>query len=142
MKVIVGGIIEKNGKYLLVQEAKERCYKKWNIPAGHLDYGESLIDATKREVKEETGCKVEITGVSYIGNRILEKDLFIMILFATELIEENIQYDTTEILDVKWFSYEEIINMGDKLRGTHVKEAIEKHKNGLIATIDIVEILR
>lgn len=28
MKVIVGGIIEKDGKYLLVQEAKKKCYKK------------------------------------------------------------------------------------------------------------------
>jgi len=42
MKVIVGGIIEKNGKYLLVQEAKKKCYKKWNFPAGHLDFNESL----------------------------------------------------------------------------------------------------
>jgi len=29
MKVIVGGIIEKEGKYLLVQEAKKKCYEKW-----------------------------------------------------------------------------------------------------------------
>ena len=38
MNVIVGGIIEKDGKYLLVQEAKSKCYKKWNFPAGHLDF--------------------------------------------------------------------------------------------------------
>ena len=31
MKVIVGGVLEKDGKYLLVQEAQEKCYKKWNI---------------------------------------------------------------------------------------------------------------
>lgn len=42
MKVIVGGVIEKDGKYLLVQEAKEKCYQKWNIPAGHLDFNESI----------------------------------------------------------------------------------------------------
>lgn len=40
MKVIVGGIVEKDGKYLLVQEAQKKCYGKWNFPAGHLDFGE------------------------------------------------------------------------------------------------------
>ena len=79
MKVIVGGIIEKNGKYLLVQEAKEKCYKKWNFPAGHLDFNESLEQGAIREIKEETGCDVELNGVCYIANRILEDDLFVMI---------------------------------------------------------------
>ena len=54
MKVIVGGIIEKEGKYLLVQEAKKKCYEKWNVPAGHLDFNESLKQGAIREIKEET----------------------------------------------------------------------------------------
>ena len=65
MKVIVGGIIEKEGKYLLVQEAKKKCYEKWNFPAGHLDFNESLKQGAIREIKEETGCdnmKVIATG--------------------------------------------------------------------------------
>lgn len=78
MKVIVGGIIEKNGKYLLVQEAKKKCYKKWNFPAGHLDFNESLEQGAIREIKEETGCDVELNGVCYIANRILENDLFVI----------------------------------------------------------------
>ena len=139
MKIIVGGIIEKNGKYLLVQEAKAKCYKKWNVPAGHLDYNESLIDAAKREIKEETGCNVKITGISYIGNKVTEDNLIIIILFTTELIEENITYNTNEILDVNWFDYDEIINnMEDKLRGKYIKDGLRNHKNGFIAPIDIV----
>ena len=106
MKVIVGGIIEKNGKYLLVQEAKKKCYKKWNFPAGHLDFNESLEQGAIREIKEETGCDVELNGVCYIANRILEDDLFVMIVFNAKLIKENIEYDKEEILDVKWFDYE------------------------------------
>lgn len=51
MKVIVGGIIEKEGKYLLVQEAKKKCYEKWNFPAGHLDFNESLEQGAIREIK-------------------------------------------------------------------------------------------
>ena len=67
MKVIVGGIIEKNGKYLLVQEAKKKCYKKWNFPAGHLDFNASLEQGAIREIKEETNLDVkEVT--SYVNS--------------------------------------------------------------------------
>lgn len=143
MKVIVGGIIEKNGKYLLVQEAKKKCYKKWNFPAGHLDFNESLEQGAIREIKEETGCDVELDGVCCIANRILEDDLFIMIVFNAKLIKENIEFDEKEILDVKWFKYDEIVNkMDNMLRGSYVKTAVMNQKNKLIAPIDIVNILK
>lgn len=53
--IVIGGLIEKDNKFLLVQEAKENCKGKWNIPAGHIEVNESVIDCLKREVKEETG---------------------------------------------------------------------------------------
>lgn len=47
--IIVGGIIEKDGKYLLVQEAQEKCFGKWNIPAGHLFLKEQNVKCLKRQ---------------------------------------------------------------------------------------------
>ena len=114
--IIVGGVIEKNGKFLLVQEAKEKCRGKWNIPAGHLDSNENIFEGAKREVLEETGCKVELTGILQIGNRVSENDVLMSVIFSTNLLEENIIYDKSEILDVKWFSYEELLNMKDEIR--------------------------
>ena len=99
--IIVGGVIEKNGKFLLVQEAKEKCRGKWNIPAGHLDSNENIFEGAKREVLEETGCKVELTGILQIGNRVSENDVLMSVIFSTNLLEENIIYDKSEILDVK-----------------------------------------
>lgn len=142
MKVIVGGVIEKNGKYLLVQEAKKHCYGKWNFPAGHLDFNESLVQGATREIKEETGCDVELNGILNISNRILEDDLFVMIVFNAKLINENIEYDKDEILDVKWIDYDDIINnMDDKLRGSYVKKAVYNNKNNIIAPIEIINVL-
>lgn len=43
MRIIVGTIIKYNYKYLMIQEAKKECYKKWSFPAGHLEEGEQLI---------------------------------------------------------------------------------------------------
>lgn len=142
MKVIVGGIIEKDGKYLLVQEAQEKAYKKWNFPAGHLDFNESLKEGAIREIKEETGCDVELDGVCYIANKVLEDDLFVMVVFNAKLIKETIEFDKEEILDVKWFDYNEIVNkMDNDLRGSYIKVAVMNHKKKLIAPNDIVQIL-
>lgn len=143
MKVIVGGIIEKEGKYLLVQEAKKKCYEKWNFPAGHLDFNESLEQGAIRKIKEETGCDVKLDGVCYVANRILEDDLFVMIVFNAKLINENIEFDKEEILDVKWFDYDEIVNkMESMLRGNYVRTAVINQNNNLVAPIDIVDILK
>lgn len=43
MPVIVGEVIEKDGRYLLVQEAR-KSRGKWCLPASHLDIGETLLD--------------------------------------------------------------------------------------------------
>jgi len=53
--VTVAAVIERGGRYLLVEEASPRG-PVLNNPAGHLDPGESLVEAVVREVLEETAC--------------------------------------------------------------------------------------
>lgn len=140
--IIVGGVIEKNGKFLLVQEAKESCRGMWSNPAGHLEDNENLLDAAKREILEETGCQVELTGVLQIANRVLKDDTLLGIIFCAKLLEENISYNKKEILDVKWFSYEEIISMKKEIREFDwAKSCLDNFRENNIAPIDIVEIL-
>lgn len=142
--IIVGGLIEQDGKFLLIQEAKERCYGKWNLPAGHLDVGESLQEGAKREIKEETGCDVELTGVCQIGNRKRVDLAFASILFTARIINETIQIlDPTEILNIKWFSYEEILSMHDEIRNVDLLiGAIENYRSNIIAPLEIIKLYR
>lgn len=142
MNVIVGGVIEKDGKYILVQEAKKKCYGKWNLPAGHLEFNESLEQGAIREIKEETGCDVKLDGVCYIANRLLEDDLGMIIIFNARIVNEDIKFNKDEILDVKWFDYDEIIDKADdELREASLKKAIMNQKNNFIASMDIVDVL-
>lgn len=142
-EIIVGGVIKKDNKYLLVQEAQEKCRGKWNIPTGHLDPNESVFDGAKREIYEETGCTVDITGISAINNRVSEENIWMSVIFSTEIKEENIKFDKDEILDVKWFSYDEIINMHDELRKYDwITEAITNIEKNKIADIDLIKIIK
>jgi 8-oxo-dGTP pyrophosphatase MutT (NUDIX family) len=60
--VTVAAVIERQGKFLLVQERiDERLVL--NQPAGHLDPGESLLAACRREVLEETAHPFEPSGL-------------------------------------------------------------------------------
>lgn len=52
--VTVAAVIEQNGKYLLVEEDQQDQGIQLNQPAGHLEPGESIIEASIREVLEET----------------------------------------------------------------------------------------
>jgi ADP-ribose pyrophosphatase YjhB (NUDIX family) len=140
--IIVGGVLEKDGKFLLVQEAQEKCYGKWNLPAGHLDNDETIQDGAIREIFEETGCRVELTGILEIANKKLKEDLFVSIIFSTKIINEDIKYDKDEILDVKWFTYDEIINMKEELRAEDfIINAIDAFVNNKIVSMDVIKIL-
>ncbi len=139
MPIIVGGVVEKDNKYLLVQESKPKCYGKWNIPAGHLDPGESIFDGAKREIKEETNCDVELTGVCNIGNHIVPNDTFVAIVFTTKLLTDTVKPQAGEILEAKWFTYEEIVAMSDQLRRADwIISAIDFARRGA-APLDLVK---
>jgi 8-oxo-dGTP pyrophosphatase MutT (NUDIX family) len=66
---IVAGIILRENEdgsdieMLLIQEAKTKVYGKWYFPAGHCEAGETIEDATKREVLEETGFQCQVDNL-------------------------------------------------------------------------------
>lgn len=140
MIVIAGCLIVKNDKVLIVKEAKKKCYGQWNFPAGHVDKGELISDAAIREVYEETGCKVKLAGVLPICS--VEGDdgeIRLMVRFIADMIEEDIKFDTEEILDVKWIELEQVKNMSEKeLRGYDTSiQFIKDYEENRIYPLDI-----
>lgn len=143
MKVIVGGIIEKDNKILMVKEAKKKCYGKWNVPAGHLEDGETIFEGAIRKIFEETGCKVRLKKLLPIMSGKLENTTFIIITFTTELLEEKISFNKEEILEVKWISKEELENMNsENLRDEKlIKRTLKMLNENKLYPLDTIEIL-
>jgi 8-oxo-dGTP diphosphatase len=54
----VGAVVVRDGRALIIKRAHEPRKGEWSLPGGHLDLGESLIDAVRREIKEETGLEI------------------------------------------------------------------------------------
>ncbi|WP_130802920.1 NUDIX hydrolase [Acinetobacter ihumii] len=62
--VTVATVVEKDGRFLFVEEHTEGVtHTVFNQPAGHVEYGETLIQAAIRETREETGHTVEIDAL-------------------------------------------------------------------------------
>ena len=59
----VGVIVVREGEVLLVKRRFEPYRGKWVIPSGFIEYDEDLREAAVREVQEETGFEVELTGL-------------------------------------------------------------------------------
>jgi 8-oxo-dGTP pyrophosphatase MutT (NUDIX family) len=62
----VAAVIERQGRFLVVEEPdKVTCLPVINQPAGHVEPGESVLDAVRREVREETG--LDFTPETIVG---------------------------------------------------------------------------
>lgn len=142
MVIIAGCIIVKENKILMVKEAKRKCYGQWNFPAGHVEENELIMDAAIREAYEETGCRVKLTGVLPISTVILkEGETAVIVKFTADIIEENIRFDTKEILDVKWLDITKVKEMTEhELReyDTAIQD-INNFENGKIYPLEIFD---
>jgi len=67
----VGAILLRRDRILMAQRGKEPLKGWWSLPGGALETGESLAEAVRREVREETGLEIRPIGVLEIFERIM-----------------------------------------------------------------------
>jgi mutator protein MutT len=66
----VGAVIVRDGRALIVKRAHEPRKGQWSLPGGTVELGELLDEALRREMREETGLKVEVGPVLEVFDRI------------------------------------------------------------------------
>ena len=107
--VVSALIYDDKGNILLVKNRKGDSFY-WGLPGGAVEDGETLEQAVVREVIEETGFIVEVTGLSSLREVFFnEKGHHALIIpFFAKVIdgEININGPDNEIEEVKWVDIE------------------------------------
>jgi NADH pyrophosphatase NudC (nudix superfamily) len=130
--VTVAAVIEKNEKFLLVEENTSNGIA-FNQPAGHLEEGENIITAVKREVNEETAWKFE--PVHIIAIQLWRKNpdcpSFIRVCFTGYVNSFNAdQALDDDIISTHWLSRNEISEKKTKLRSPLVLKSVDAYLAG------------
>lgn len=139
--LVAGVLIEKSGKYVLVQEGKEHVRGQWNIPAGSIEDGEDPRDAARREALEEAGVETELgglAGVFFDDSDYLDATV-IVVVFHSEIPKNYVlkPEEGEEILETGAFTKEEIQEM--ELRTPFIIDAIENVEKGKTGGLESVK---
>ena len=137
----VAAIIEDQGRFLLVEEHADN-QTVLNQPAGHLESGESLLDAVIRETREETAVVFEplaLVGV-YRWQHPNNHKTFLRFTFHGKQVQilENAELDL-DIIQPVWMRYEEIKQQQPRLRSPLVLQCIEDYRAGHHYPLDILK---
>lgn len=138
LKVYVSTVVFSGNKVLCVQEAKPEVRGKWNLPGGSLEPGENIAEGAKRETKEEASVEVEI--VSLLG---VYRRQSLRFVFWGEFIGGEPKADDN-VLEVKWFSPDEIIQMSDEelISPKILKQIMQDCKDGIKYPLKTVQEIR
>lgn len=103
-KVGVGVLIEKGGKILMGKRVGSLGEDTWCLPGGHVEFGERLVDAAKREAKEETGLDVSRMELISISDDIMYDKHYVTVVFKAFSVSEGpIIMEKEKFEDMRWF---------------------------------------
>jgi len=144
----VAAIIEKDGKFLLVEEHTPEGLQL-NNPAGHLDEGESLVQGCRRETLEETMhlfTPTQLVGVymsrfqrTVNGAQDVQDVTYLRFAFAGTLgaLQAGRQLDTG-IVRTLWLSPDEVRASVKRHRSPLVLQCMEDYLRGQRFPLDLI----
>ncbi len=119
----VGAIIFEGGNVLLAQRGKPPSLGNWSVPGGALKLGETLEDACRREVLEETGLDIELISRFTVLDRIT-RDQWERVRYHYVLVDYVCRpaggslNPGGDVSDVKWCPLGELSEIQPMTRGT------------------------
>lgn len=101
-------LIHNEDSYLL-QDRVKKDWKGYTLPGGHIEPGESIVDAVVREMKEETGLTIKAPRLCGVKQFPIEGGRYIVFLFETDQFEGKLV--DSEEGKMHWVKISELSNV-------------------------------
>lgn len=131
----VAAIVHRNDKFLMVEELSDGI-QVLNQPAGHLEPGETIIEALHRETLEETGWQIEPVAISGIYHYQTPSTLYHRLTFVAQPIAQVTTELDPDITACHWLTLAEI--GAHKQRSPIVIQCIEDYLGGQTAPLSLL----
>lgn len=141
--VTVATITHQNNRFLMVEEKCDGDIVL-NQPAGHLEEGESLIEAAVRETLEETAWHVKITSFTgiYQWRQPVSGESYLRFSFTADPVrEEPSRTLDGDILRALWMSRDDLLEKHNQLRSPMVLKGIDDYLAGQSFSLDRYTVL-
>lgn len=104
-KVGIGVIVVRDGKVLLGERLSSHGAGTYQIPGGHLEFGESFEDTARREVAEETGLSdIDIQELVCVkSDRVYDNHFVTIGILATHISGEPVDREPEKSRNWKWY---------------------------------------
>ena len=124
----VAAIIQKEGEILLEKRANEPFKGFWCLPGGHIEKNETVEEAVKREVKEETGLDSECKFMFYQDEIIPEINWHAVVLVFNCHVTGELKPQKEEVYELRWFDLEEALKMKLAFKHSEVLKKVKAFK--------------
>ena len=98
-----------NGDKILLQNRQKKNWRGYALPGGHVERGESFIDAVIREMKEETGLTILDPRLAGVKQFPIENGRYVVLLFKATKWTGTVV--SSEEGQMEWIEYGKISNV-------------------------------
>ena len=99
-------ILIEDGKRILLQNRVKDDWKGYALPGGHVEAGESFVDAAVREAKEETGLRIKNPRLVGVKQFPIPNGRYVVFLFKATDFDGQAQ--SSDEGNVEWVEYERL----------------------------------